>query len=267
MNAPASPSHDIACMTTSTKTRKLPKRGLSVWRRQSQFSAALGFALEPFIDAVKPISHHGEDGVVGRRLSASRKLFSLPWQSRLPTRSHVYSTPATLRVRRSAGSFQLLCHGEQPGDGIPVSCSTGLLQGPIQQWRKFRASYAVGKIDVEFAVGLPQFLGTGFHPEKRFPSVRARICCQEGDEKLAWIEVAARCERVPVYYISQVRRGAKNHAGAKAEAALDLVLDPRRESRHVAFFGLENDVAALDIGCGVLQSEGLIEGAERVHLD
>ena len=75
MNAPASPSHDIACMTTNTKTRKLPKRGFSVWRRQSQFSAALGFALEPFIDAVKPISHHGEDGIVGRRLSASHEFF------------------------------------------------------------------------------------------------------------------------------------------------------------------------------------------------
>src|SRR5206468_2773238 len=92
--------------------------------------------------------------------------FSAAWQSRLPTRSHVYSTPATWRVWRSAGSFQLLCHGEEPGDGIPVSCSTGLLQGPIQQWRKFRASYAVGKIDVEFAAGDPQFLGIGFNPEK-----------------------------------------------------------------------------------------------------
>src|SRR2546430_11900260 len=159
--------------------------------------------------------------------------FSAAWQSRLPTRSHVYSTPATWRVWRSAGSFQLLCHSEQPGDGIPVSCSSGLLQGPIQQWRKFRASYAVGKIDVEFAAGDPQFLGIGFNPEKRFPSVRARICGQEGDEKFAWVEVAARCERVPVYYISQVRRGAKNHAGAKAEAALDLVLDPPCESRQV----------------------------------
>src|SRR5213079_2028375 len=124
--------------------------------------------------------------------------FSAAWQSRLPTRSHVYSTPATWRVWRSAGSFQLLCHSEQPGDGIPVSCSTGVLQGPIQQWREFRASYAGGKIDVEFAAGDSQLF----------------------------------------YYISQVRRGAKNHAGAKAEAVLDLVLDPRRESPHVAFFGL-----------------------------
>src|SRR2546427_425868 len=93
--------------------------------------------------------------------------FSAAWQSRLPTRSHVYSTPATWRVWRSAGSFQLLCHSEQPGDGIPVSCSTGVLQGPIQQWRKFRASYAGGKIDVEFAAGDPQFLGIGFGPEER----------------------------------------------------------------------------------------------------
>jgi len=193
--------------------------------------------------------------------------FSAAWQSRLPTRSHVYSTPATWRVWRSAGSFQLLCHSEQPGDGIPVSCSTGVLQGPIQQWRKFRASYAGGKIDVEFAAGDPQFLGIGFDPEKRFPSVRGGICGQEGDEKLAWIEVAAGRERVPVYYISQVRRGTNNHAGAKAEAALDLVLDLPRESCQVALFGLENDVAALDIRLWVLQSEGLIERAERVHLD
>src|SRR2546427_12908544 len=158
--------------------------------------------------------------------------FSAAWQSRLPTRSHVCSTPATWRVWRSAGSFQLLCHGEEPGDAIPVSCSTGLLQGPIQQWRKFRASYAVGKIDVEFAAGDPQFLGIGFDPEKRFPSVRARICGQEGDEKLAWIEVAAGRERGAVYYISQIRRGAKKHARAEAEEGLGLGLGPRRESRH-----------------------------------
>src|SRR2546427_6902796 len=133
--------------------------------------------------------------------------FSAAWQSRLPTRSHVYSTPATWRVWRSAGSFQLLCHSEQPGDGIPVSCSTGVLQGPIQQWRKFRASYAVGKIDVEFAAGYPQFLGIGFDSEKRFPSARGGICGEEGDEKFAWVEVAMR-ERIFLYYISQkeVRR-------------------------------------------------------------
>src|SRR5438445_8660853 len=192
--------------------------------------------------------------------------FSAAWQSRLPTRSHVYSTPATLRGRRSAGRFQLLRHGEQPGDGIPVSCSTGVLQYPIQQWRKFRASYAVGKIDVEFAPGDPQFLGIGFDSEKRFPSVRGGICGEEGDEKFAWVKVAMR-ERIFLYYISQVRRGAKNHAGAKAEAALDLVLDPPCESRQVALFSSENDVAALDIGLWILQSEGLTECAERVHLD
>src|SRR2546421_5705515 len=180
--------------------------------------------------------------------------------------SRRHGNRASWRGRRSAGSFELLCHSEQPGDRIPVSCGTGILQDPIQQWREFRASYAGGKIDVEFAAGDSQLLGNGFDFEKRFPSVRAGICGEEGDEKFARVEVAMR-ERIFLYYISQVRRGAKNHAGAKAEAALDLVLDPRRESRHVAFFGLENDVAALDIGCGVLQSEGLIEGAERVHLD
>src|SRR5437016_113330 len=148
-----------------------------------------------------------------------------------------------------------------------IACSTGVLQGPIQQWRKFRASYAVGKIDVEFAAGDPQFLGIGFDPEKRFPSVRGWICGEEGDEKFARIEVTARRKRVPVYYISQVRRSAKNHAGAKTEAAFDLVLDLPCESRRVAFFGPENDVAALDIRLRILQSEGLIECAERVHLD
>src|SRR2546425_4736466 len=146
--------------------------------------------------------------------------FSAAWQSRLPTRSHVCSTPATWRVWRSAGSFQLLCHSEQPGDGIPVSCSTGVLQGPIQQWRKFRASYAGGKIDVEFAAGDPQFLGIGFDPEKRFPSVRARICGQQGDEKLAWIEVAAGPGPGTLYSCIQTLRCASEEVRAENESAL-----------------------------------------------
>src|ERR1700757_3153374 len=119
----------------------------------------------------------------------------------------------------SAGSFQLLCHGKQPGDGIPVSCSTGVLQDPIPQWRKFRVSYAVGKIHVELAAGNLQFLGIRFDPEKRFPSGRGGIYSQEGNQKFAWVEVAIR-ERIFLYHISQVRRGAENYAGAKAEAAL-----------------------------------------------
>ncbi len=106
--------------------------------------------------------------------------------------SRRHGNRASWRGRRSAGRFQLLRHGEQPGDGIPVSCSTGVLQYPIQQWRKFRASYAVGKIDVEFAPGDPQFLGIGFDSEKRFPSVRGGICGEEGDEKFAWVKVAMR---------------------------------------------------------------------------
>src|SRR5256884_7624808 len=109
--------------------------------------------------------------------------------------SRRHGNRASWRGRRSAGRFQLLRHGEQPGDGIPVSCSTGVLQYPIQQWRKFRASYAVGKIDVEFATGDPQFLGIGFDSEKRFPSVRGGICGEEGDEKVARIEVTAPPKR------------------------------------------------------------------------
>jgi hypothetical protein len=76
------------------------------------FGSARHFTLEPFVHAVEPISHHGEDGIVGRRLSAAHEFFS-------------------------AGNFQLFCHSEQPCDGIPVSGSTGVLQDPIQQWRKF----------------------------------------------------------------------------------------------------------------------------------
>ncbi len=53
----------------------MTKRGVSVWRRQSQFFPALDFALKPFVHALKPISHHGEDGIVGRRLSASHEFF------------------------------------------------------------------------------------------------------------------------------------------------------------------------------------------------
>src|SRR6266404_3292070 len=160
--------------------------------------------------------------------------FSAAWQSRLPTRSHVYSTPATWRVWRSAGSFQLLCHSEQPGDGIPVSCSTGLLQGPIQQWRKFRASYAVGKIDVEFAAGDPQFLGIGFDPEKRFPSVRGGICGEEGDEKFAWVEVAAR--RKGVLFITsckseEVRRITPGRKPKRRSISFSIYRASRARSR------------------------------------
>ena len=74
-SAPASASHDIACMTTSAKTRKCQNEGSVSGGGNPNFLLRSASRSSPSFDAVKPISHHGEDGVVGRRLSASHEFF------------------------------------------------------------------------------------------------------------------------------------------------------------------------------------------------
>src|SRR5690348_2951241 len=90
--------------------KEVTERGLSVWRRQSQFSPVLGFALEPFIDAVKPISHHGEDDTAGRRLSATLEFFPAAWRSRSSIRSRVTRRPqrGEFGGQREASSFSAM---------------------------------------------------------------------------------------------------------------------------------------------------------------
>jgi phosphopantothenoylcysteine decarboxylase/phosphopantothenate--cysteine ligase len=62
----------------------------------------------------------------------------------------------------------------------------------------------------------------------RFDGFLAWIAGEECDQESAWIDCAGGpCrERVSCNRVSQLRSGANNHAGAKAEAPLDPVLDP-----------------------------------------
>src|SRR5271165_6517065 len=154
-------------------------------------------------------------------------------------------------------TLQPLRNLQQPSDGVPVSARPGLLQRLFYRRPRFRAAYAIGKIDVEFATVDPYFLQTGLDPEDLIASFRAGRNREECDQKLAGIEFAPLRKRVLRDYVSQLSSCTKNHSGTKAELALDRILDALGQHSEVLRVSPENHVAALYVGLRIAQAERL----------
>ena len=86
------------------------------------------------------------------------------------------------------------------------------------------------------------------------------------DGEFAGVHAGPRRERVPGKHAFQVGRRAEDDVGAEAAGALDGVLDPLAQANQVACRGSEENIAGVDVGLDVFESEGLIQRPQFVHL-
>src|SRR5271165_6467266 len=89
-------------------------------------------------------------------------------------------SPSSLSRSNLPLSFQLFCHLQQLGDGVPVSACSGFLQGLVDCWPQLRLSHTVRKINVKLAAIDPHFLSAGSDLENLIPSLPVRLCGEEG---------------------------------------------------------------------------------------
>jgi len=89
----------------------------------------------------------------------------------------------------------------------------------------------------------------------------------ESDEQFAWLDAAPFGERISGDDVAQFIRRAKNHIGARAEAARDGGLNLAGKFCELARFRFENDVAALDESLVAGEFQEFVERTERVHFD
>jgi len=85
------------------------------------------------------------------------------------------------------------------------------------------------------------------------------------DLELGRFDSPTLCEWIPGNHVLQVGSCAQGDAGPKADLLLDCFLDAPCQGREVLRVGLENNVAALNVGLGRAQAERFAELAQCFH--
>jgi hypothetical protein len=96
---------------------------------------------------------------------------------------------------------------------------------------------------------------------------RAGFARKEDDEDFAGIEVAAGGEGGVGDDVAEFGDGAEEDVRTKTEFSVDGILDAFGEESEIFVLSVEDDVATLDEGLGIFESEGEVEGAKGVHFD
>jgi hypothetical protein len=167
-----------------------------------------------------------------------------------------------------SGGFEGVGHFKEFGDGVPVAGGAGGVKsfveiGPI----KSGFASADGEVDVELATDKMQLFGIDFELEKGIGGFARGLVREEGDQKFAGFDAGTSGKGILGNYATEIGGSAEDHRRAKPELALDGGLDCFGKLRKILLLGLENDIAALDVGLRASEFERGTEGAEGVHFD
>jgi len=164
--------------------------------------------------------------------------------------------------------FEVFCHFQHFGDGVPVATGAGCVQGFVNaRPGKFGLAHTVREVDVEFAAGDVQFFGCEFLFLEGFARCVAGIAGQEGDQEFTGLNVGSFCKGISGDHTAKFGRSAKNDVGVAGEFLFGAGLNALGNHVEFAFAGFEDDVSALQVGLRTVEFKRSVKGAESVHLD
>jgi len=172
------------------------------------------------------------------------------------------------QLEQSTGRFELFRDFQNIGHGVPVAAGGGRLQNLVDTGpREPGLARAIRKINIEFAADGVEFFRGELLLKHRFAGLGARIGNEKKDVQFVGLDVGALGERIFLDDCAEVVGGPQDDLGVAAEFLCDGGLDAFRGDVEIAFAGLEDYVAALQVSSCTFKFERGVECAKSFHFD